>query len=513
MRRYSNNQQGSSDLEAGGGGTQQPQQQREDDPLVAGSGGDGNNINSSFSHDHRNSNGSHRRSGHAVSTSNSAASVTIGGGLKPVPGRPRRRRHGHAPGGHGSGNKSRKKRGFWYRFYAAWVRPAVNTCSSLFLAVLLWYSLGILSIGTSKMLLMSHNHHEHNNSSSNSSPPRVGGVPPLFLTLQQLFLGTTLLRFLAEIKFMRTPGIQAWPRVSGGTATERRSSYTPNKSQKNQQSKFDIVKDYHPSLILAAVYFAFGFLATNIGFAGAPASFVETIKASEPITSATVAVLWGIEVLSKQEIISLGAIVAGVLLSTIGNEGDSTKSSVSESIRACLIVMASNLCFSFRGLYQKLLRATPEGSEPALDDLNLQFRMQQIGVSLLIIPVVVFELPSILRSIWALSTEHGLLASGVIWRYIGLALINGFAFTSYNLASTYILSRISVVHHAALNCIRRIFAIIVTSIIFKVPITMIGVFGVTFSFVGFMAFSHYKVQRQAQPKPLSSLLPISSSVK
>jgi hypothetical protein len=100
---------------------------------------------------------------------------------------------------------------------------------------------------------------------------------------------------------------------------------------------------------------------------------------------------------------------------------------------------------------------------------------------------------------------------GVMWQYIALALVNGCAFASYNLASTFILSRISVVHHAALNCLRRIFAIIVTSVVFAVPITFMGAFGIIISVVGFLSFTHYKIQRQRQPKPLSSLLPVSAA--
>jgi drug/metabolite transporter (DMT)-like permease len=74
---------------------------------------------------------------------------------------------------------------------------------------------------------------------------------------------------------------------------------------------------------LTALYFTFGFLATNYSFERSSASFVETVKAAEPITSAAVAVGWGIETLGSREVASLLAIVSGVLLSTWGNaEGD-----------------------------------------------------------------------------------------------------------------------------------------------------------------------------------------------
>jgi len=179
-----------------------------------------------------------------------------------------------------------------------------------------------------------------------------------------------------------------------------------------------------------------GFLATNFGFLASSAAFVETVKAAEPITSAGVAVLWRIEILSSPEVFSLGSIVTGVLISTLAH-GSSTASpdsvglSLVQSLQSCMVVMTSNLCFSFRGLYQKLFRASPEGSPQAIDDMNLQLRMQQIGVLLLAVPVVMFDLPTMSSKVWLLSSEVGLIRSGVLIRYLALSILNGIAFTSY----------------------------------------------------------------------------------
>jgi drug/metabolite transporter (DMT)-like permease len=173
-------------------------------------------------------------------------------------------------------------------------------------------------------------------------------------------------------------------------------------------------------LVLAGVYFALGFASTNLSFSGASAAFVETVKAAEPITSAATAVIWGIEVLSVEEGTSLVTIVAGVLLSTLGNTSGGDGASLADSIRSCVTVMIANLCFSFRGLHQKLFRAAPHGSKNSLDDLNLQFRMQQVGILLLIGPVIIWDFRILLSQFSIPSSE-----------FLGLALVNGFAFTSY----------------------------------------------------------------------------------
>lgn len=383
--------------------------------------------------------------------------------------------------------------------------------ASLWIAVLLWYSLGVLSIATSKLLLTGD-----------------GGirVSPLALTLQQLLIGSSLLRFLLRIGFMGSSGLKAWP-PSGAASKEHTNDVQGASSAFGRRELF-----------MAAICFSLGFLATNYGFAGSAASFVETVKAAEPLTSATVAAVYGIETITMQQKASLGTIVAGVLLSTLGHGGNSaSQQTFAETVLAGAIVMTSNLFFSYRGLYQKLFRR--HASAQALDDLNLQFRMQWLGVLLLVIPTLLFDfLPSLfygttittktVNAVPTTSTERHLETdidsspSNVIVQYCLLSLLNGCAFTSYNLASTYILSRISVVHHAALNCIRRVFAIILTSMLFGIPITATGAAGICLAVVGFMAYTHYKMQQQQQQlqqssacqqrhskQPLSSLLPVS----
>uniref|UniRef100_A0A7S1ZZ84 Sugar phosphate transporter domain-containing protein n=1 Tax=Ditylum brightwellii TaxID=49249 RepID=A0A7S1ZZ84_9STRA len=369
-------------------------------------------------------------------------------------------------------------------------------------AVLLWYFLGVCSITTSKILLTDY---------------KENGLTPSVLTIQQFTLGVSFLRLCMVKKWFGGNGIVKWNKVlhsglkssGGGFVSNFKNSTSASSSSNTAQ------------LFLTGLFFSLGFWATNYSFQASDASFVETVKAAEPITSASVAVLWKIEVLSWEEAASLGGIVVGVLTSTLANGMMSTKtaeaasagslvsSSVGTAIRACAVVMTANLCFSFRGLYQKIFRASPQGNPSVMDDMNLQYRMQQIGILLCLIPVLLFDMPHVIRELWDVSDKARFMLSWVFLRYVSIAVINGFAFTSYNLASTYILTRISVVHHAALNCIRRVFAIIVTSIVFRVPITTLSAFGIAVSVGGFFSFSHFKMKRLRRPRPLSSLLPMS----
>ena len=385
--------------------------------------------------------------------------------------------------------------------------------------VILWYSFGIVSIATSKILLSTYN------------------LPPLLLTLQQLMIGVLLLRTLL---YMQTKGIndeeytprtglqsvplQVTQQEDGSNAHhqcengmyKRKSSNEKDPRTKQQQhgilsalialaNPSAVNHRIHNQLLLSAIYFTIGFLLTNYGFSSGSAAFVETVKAAEPITSAATAVLWGIEQLVPEEVASLGGIIVGVVLSTLGHRGNGASPSRDELelatssqslLTSSFIVLLANLCFSFRGLHQKLFRSTPQGRATVVDDLNLQYRMQQIGCLLLSIPAVFgnASLPS--RVLQYLSTEG--VTIRLLLRYFMLCLVNGVAFASYNLSSTTILTRISVVHHAALNCIRRVFAIVVTSIVFGLQITFLQIGGISVSVGAFFSYIHFKSKKSLQ---------------
>lgn len=352
----------------------------------------------------------------------------------------------------------------------------------LYAAVLLWYLLGVLSISTTKVLLRDY-------SSS--------GVTPLSLTLQQLFIGLFFLR--------------SWIYMSGKDplAISYKNLWTFSKRKNSEYHGYD-------KLVLSAIFFTVGFWLTNLSFYGADASFVETIKASEPITSAALAVLWGIEQLSLKEATSLVGIILGVVISTLGNAHGAIETkdlhstvSLAQSFYQSGIVMSGNLCFSFRGLYQKLFRSCPNGNKDMMDDVNLQYRFHQIGIAVLIIPLLLYEFPSVVRYWLGYDSERHSVGPS-LWTYCGLSIVNAFAFTHYNFASSFVLTRISVVRHAALNCLRRLFAIVVASFIFSVPITILSQMGIFVSIVGFLLFTKYKVERKNQSRRQTSLLPVTS---
>jgi len=346
-------------------------------------------------------------------------------------------------------------------------------------AVLFWYILGVLSISTTKVLLSDYEH---------------VGITPLFITVQQLLIGLFFLRLWIFFK-------------------NKAPSYPISFVKIASLPKADSDNLGYGKLFISATFFSLGFWLTNLSFSGADASFVETIKASEPISSASLAVWYGLERMSSKEVYSLVGICVGVVVSTLGNaHGDVSVGGDPGNITALIhaaassgIVLGANLCFSFRGLYQKLFRQSPDGSKALVDDLNLQYRVHQMGLVVMILPFL-YQLPSCIQ-LWLHHSAVGLMSRMELQKFVVLIVVNGFAFTHYNLASSYILSRVSVVYHAALNCIRRLFAIVITSIVFSVPITMVSGSGIFVSIVGFLLYTKFKVDRNENALSPKSILP------
>jgi len=96
------------------------------------------------------------------------------------------------------------------KLYNRLVHGQVSNYAALSTAVLLWYLLGVLSIGTTKLLLNQ-------------------GVPPLYLTLQQLFLGSNLLSYLLRYKALGSAGLAPWPVETLPSSVRR--TLQPNESK------------------------------------------------------------------------------------------------------------------------------------------------------------------------------------------------------------------------------------------------------------------------------------------
>lgn len=247
---------------------------------------------------------------------------------------------------------------------------------------------------------------------------------------------------------------------------------------------------------LVGLFNALDFLASNTAFSRSDASFVETIKASDPITTSMVALFWGVDRVGQGEAMMLFLLIAGMLLSTVGNAQTSQDISFQESASTAATVVTANVCFAFRAMSQKLYRR--QATCPTMDDTSLLCRMQQIGWCMLLLPAFFCYTTEVVDAVVEPSLETQ-------FNYMQFALLNAFGFVTYNLAGCYVLSKVSVLHYAALSCLRRMFAIVASCVVFSVPITIAGACGIITSFCGFCGFSYHRsVRRRKEDKKTSS---------
>jgi drug/metabolite transporter (DMT)-like permease len=324
----------------------------------------------------------------------------------------------------------------------------VTARSKVVVAMIIWYLLGVLTIVTTKVLVNEWN------------------VPPLLLTFQQVFVGSTMLR---GYLLCTEKGLEPWPW-----------------NHKNESAT--TAKDF----VLIGLFNTLDFLASNTAFSRSAASFVETIKASDPITTTAVALIWKVDRLGSAEACNLVLLIAGMFLSTVGNsqsEGNSQQS-VNDSVFTAVIVVTANICFAFRALSQKMYR---QAAIDAMDDASLLCRMQQIGSVILFFPALFCYTSELMFGFSEPSIETQL-------QYIYLALVNAFGFFSYNLAACFLLSKITVTHYAALSCLRRMFAIIASCIVFRIEVNAVMGGGILTSFGGFCGFTYYRSMRQKEEK-------------
>ena len=271
-----------------------------------------------------------------------------------------------------------------------------------------WYLVGVGAIVTTKILLTDWK------------------VPPLLLTFQQLLAASSIFRLFLSL--FPGSGVQPLP---WETVT---SSSSDSEEQHSKMSSWKHIWEQHSDFLLAGLFNGLDFMSSNAAFSRSAASFVETIKSSDPITTTAVALAWNVDRLAGAESMGLFLLIVGVLLSTYGNaQSQHTASSSSmedhslaESVEGTMIVIIANLCFAFRAMFQKRYQslAAADKQQPQLDDTNLLCRMQQTGALALLVPVVLTQTGLVVRCLATVPRNVQLY-------YVGLSGVNALCYAVY----------------------------------------------------------------------------------
>ena len=243
---------------------------------------------------------------------------------------------------------------------------------------------------------------------------------------------------------------------------------------------------------LASFSYTSGFVFTNLAFSIVNASFAETIKSGEPISS----VLLGYVFLKEDNLIStylsLLVICIGVGISCAGDD--------SFSVLGFIYSFLSNICFSARAVLAKHICKLPINTNiinnnNSIDEINLFYHLSRIGLFFLIPLVISLEAHDILELVQISSKNH----FTYLFQLLLLLLFNGVCFTCYNLMSYFVLTKTTLITHAVCNVFRRVFVIICTTLYFQIQLSTLNLFGVFTAIIGVLCFATAK-NRQAYVK-------------
>lgn len=218
------------------------------------------------------------------------------------------------------------------------------------------------------------------------------------------------------------------------------------------------------------------------------AGFAETIKSAEPLSTVMIGFLLLKEVNSAKTYSTLIPICLGVGLSCYHNEDF--------NVYGFLLAAASNFCFSGRAVLAKKLHVNYPDS---LDEINLFAYISLIGLVFLVPITALYEGSALVELYNNPGDSFQLNNSIFAGSFLMLFLINGSMFAVYNLMSYVVLKHTDLVTHSVLNCFRRVFIIVFTSVYFGLHLSMFNMTGISIAVVGVMLFGYFRAAEKARP--------------
>jgi solute carrier family 35 protein E1 len=223
---------------------------------------------------------------------------------------------------------------------------------------------------------------------------------------------------------------------------------------------------------------ALGHLATHVGaviafFAGA-VSFGHIVKASEPVVSCMLNAVFCGEVLAWPVYASLLPIIGGV--------GLASASEMSFNWLCFGAAMGSNLGSAARGVYSKKVMGSG-GIGENMTPSNI-YAVLTIMATFMLIPISLgMEGPKAM--IEGFKAAHA--AGGT--QFLLQMLYSGLFYYLYNEVAFLALGQLDPVSHAVSNTMKRVVIIITSIIVFRTPVTALGIAGSSIAIGGTLLYS------------------------
>merc|ERR1719217_1855848 len=210
---------------------------------------------------------------------------------------------------------------------------------------------------------------------------------------------------------------------------------------------------------------ALGHAGSVIALGAGAVSFAQTVKAAEPVFTCIMSYLVLGTVFKWQVYASLFPIIAGVSIASL-----------------------KELSFTYKSLFcallSKLTMQEPAGKN--MDAANLYGILTMLAF-VLTIPFAFYFEGATLASTWAASAA----VVGTPW-LIKNIIINGMYYYLYNEVAFITLNKVAPITHSIANTVKRIAIIVATCLVFRNPMSRIGVIGSSIAIAGTFLYSYAK---------------------
>ncbi|KAL1523995.1 hypothetical protein AB1Y20_018910 [Prymnesium parvum] len=228
--------------------------------------------------------------------------------------------------------------------------------------------------------------------------------------------------------------------------------------------------------------YTFGFVLLNASLGKLTASFSETVRSLEPLTSFTLAWLAG------GRGVSLSPMSGAALLAVVLGGAISVAAQPAFDVLGLLLGFAANFMFSSRTLLDKVHRLTRLGEgghglvEIQIDPVGLFTAQHVIGLFLMV-PIT-------------LSTESTECTSTALPANFQPALLSSAGFFAYNFLSLICLLMLNAVTHSIANSLRRAVTIISAALLFHTSISGMSMCGIVLIVGGSIMYALAKTTSQ-----------------
>ena len=282
------------------------------------------------------------------------------------------------------------------------------------------------------------------------------------------------------------------------------------------------------NMLLIALLFTFGNLLTNMALCSGKVWFVHVVKATEPVCSAVLMFIATKQVLPLKKLLALLMVICGSIFSVLdrGNGGVESDTSSSSFTAGLFLIFSANWFLQSRNV---LIALTDRKNEHVCENEAIEGKAKQmqvldftnrLGTSSIENSASSGEFASVLNSIEnfllvsipsaIISMSFQILASLLSGSEtlkdiapLTFSILNihsaqskaGVAFLTYQMSSFCVLGFVSPVTHSLLNCVKRIFIIVVASVLMGDSLGANILFGLCLIFTGLVFYGIQPKQR------------------